>query len=380
MVRFRASHFIALLSALAVADSFSADLTRPTLVVGSTGKVGRLVVSELVSQGRPVHALVRNATKAREDAKLPLDSELLKVFCGDLHSEAELRAACQGCGAVIAVSGTTRFSKPGDFLPWRFFGNDPMAARRATRPLEDLTHPYAVNYEGIVRLARVAEESGATKFVRLTGLSVGFPVYNPVTVLFNLLLSLTGKWHDRAEKYLRSRQHALDVTILRPGGLSDLDRGDLCKVESEDEGECLVEETVNVQLVASEDGAYKEKKQKPPPPPGRIGRRDVAALAVECALGNPKASRRTLSIRWVGSGDGIGPAPQGDASEGSPSWAMELEKLDAPPPPPSGPDVSAAVRKSRPYAAAVAAAPPLILLFAAGAAGLLKWTAAKMLG
>ena len=70
--------------------------------------------------------------------------------------------------------------KPGDFLPWRFFGNDPMAARRATRPLEDLTHPYAVNYEGIVRLARVAEESGATKFVRLTGLSVGFPVYNPV--------------------------------------------------------------------------------------------------------------------------------------------------------------------------------------------------------
>jgi hypothetical protein len=65
----------------------------------------------------------------------------------------------------------------------------------------DLTHPYFVNYQGIVSLVNIAEELGIKTFVRLTEFSVGYPVTDPVTVLFNLLFSLS-KWHSRAEVFI----------------------------------------------------------------------------------------------------------------------------------------------------------------------------------
>ena len=40
--------------------------TKPVLVVGATGRVGRIVVNQLLEQNRPVRALIRNATKAQE--------------------------------------------------------------------------------------------------------------------------------------------------------------------------------------------------------------------------------------------------------------------------------------------------------------------------
>ena len=122
----RVASFLALLSSV---DS----LRGPTLVVGATGKVGRQVVSQLVQAGKPVRALVRNATKAGE--VLAQDSSLLTVFTGDLHDEASLRSALLGCDSVVAVSGTTRLTKFSDFLPWRFFGKDPM------HWCNDMSHP-----------------------------------------------------------------------------------------------------------------------------------------------------------------------------------------------------------------------------------------------
>ncbi len=87
----------------------------PVLVVGASGKVGRLVVSELVSKGQSVHALVRDRKKA--ESVLPR-SELVTMFECSLDNKEIIRAAMSGCRAVIAVSGTVRFSKFGDFLPW----------------------------------------------------------------------------------------------------------------------------------------------------------------------------------------------------------------------------------------------------------------------
>jgi hypothetical protein len=148
------------------------------------------VVDQLLAQHRPVRALVRDPAKAAVVLPDPaaLAPGLFTLCAGDLGDEASVVAAVAGCGAVVAVSGTARLSKPGDFWPWRLFGHDPMASGwcRDTR-----THPYYVNYVGIKRLAVAADAAGATKFVRLTGLSVGFPVWDPVTVLFNLLLSLS---------------------------------------------------------------------------------------------------------------------------------------------------------------------------------------------
>ena len=180
---------------------------------------------------------------------------------------------------------------------------------------------------------------------RLPRLSVGFPVSDPVTVLFNLLLSLTGKWHSRAEAVLRAS--SIDYTVLRPGGLSDETRETVGPPGS-----------VALQLEATEPGS-----RSAIPAPGRIGRSDVASLAVT-SLRSPRASRRTLSCRWVGRD--LEPVAQGDqATEGSATWEAELAKL----PECSSEDegegaavikhATADTEKSRPYALAVATTPPL---------------------
>ena len=206
------------------------------------------------------------------------------------------------------MSGALRFSKLSDFLPWRLLGNDPMSW------CSDKTHPYFVNYLSMVTLAKVlsakrsqqSDEDGEVqvpKIVRLTGLSVGLPGTNPVSLIFNTLLSLTGKWHARGERVLR--QSGLDYTILRPGGLADGARPP----------------GVAVQAVAvNSDGTSV-------PPPARLGREDLASLAVQCLGGGRRATARTtLACRWVGATQ---PKAQGVVGDGSAEWGGELAKLDA---------------------------------------------------
>jgi uncharacterized protein YbjT (DUF2867 family) len=65
-------------------------------VTGATGRVGRLVVDELLRAGVPVRALTRRP----ENAALPAGAE---VVAGDLTVPASLGAALQGAGAVFLV-------------------------------------------------------------------------------------------------------------------------------------------------------------------------------------------------------------------------------------------------------------------------------------
>jgi uncharacterized protein YbjT (DUF2867 family) len=66
------------------------------LVTGATGRVGRLVVDELLRAGVPVRALTRRP----ENAALPAGVE---VVAGDLTVPASLDAALQGAGGVFLV-------------------------------------------------------------------------------------------------------------------------------------------------------------------------------------------------------------------------------------------------------------------------------------
>lgn len=240
------------------------------LVVGATGKVGTLVVRDLLQAGVRPRCAVRDPASSAAGA-LAAMSPKVELVSLDLAKDAEDRfvAACAGgVDACIAVSGTSRFSKLVDFLPWRIFGQIPSA---------DAAHPFAVNYVGISALAAAANSAGVKRFVRLTGLSVGFPASNPVALLFNLLLSLTSKWHARAEQAIR-REGFESYTILRPGGLRDDAR------------------PAGVGLLVSRESAL--------PPPGRIARADVAALAVLSAIRPEGAADSTLSISWGAAGDG----------------------------------------------------------------------------
>jgi uncharacterized protein YbjT (DUF2867 family) len=66
------------------------------LVTGATGRVGRLVVAELLAAGVPVRALTRRPSAA----ELPT---AVDVFAGDLAAPESLDAALQGVSAVFLL-------------------------------------------------------------------------------------------------------------------------------------------------------------------------------------------------------------------------------------------------------------------------------------
>ncbi|MFE1437246.1 NAD(P)H-binding protein [Streptomyces sp. NPDC058739] len=70
--------------------------TPPVLVTGATGRVGRVVVDQLLDAGVPVRALTRRP----EAAMLPAQVE---VFAGDLTVPESLDPALNGAGAVFLV-------------------------------------------------------------------------------------------------------------------------------------------------------------------------------------------------------------------------------------------------------------------------------------
>ncbi|HEX9163794.1 MAG TPA: NAD(P)H-binding protein [Thermoanaerobaculia bacterium] len=68
----------------------------PVLVTGATGRVGRVVVDQLLAAGVPVRALTRRPAAAR----LP---PAVEVVAGDLTVPESLDAGLQGAGAVFLV-------------------------------------------------------------------------------------------------------------------------------------------------------------------------------------------------------------------------------------------------------------------------------------
>jgi len=237
-----------------------------TIVTGSTGRVGRLVVSRLLqTEATNVVALARSAEKVKECfTDKEMNSGRLNIVLGDLSaSSPDCLAACFDRSLslspsknvnVIAVHGTVRSTKFTDIFPILLFRKSNAA------PSRDSTHPYRVNYDAtrrIIALARSYETTG--RIVRLTGLSTGLSPFNPVSMLFNLLLSQSGKFHSLSEQALLSS--GVPCTILRPGGLSD-------GISSE-EDEIGIEVSVVDRSI---------------PPPARIRRDDVASLAASSVL------------------------------------------------------------------------------------------------
>ena len=77
----------------------------PILVTGATGRVGRLVVAQLLGAGVPVRALTRRPAAAG----LPAAAE---VVAGDLTAPESLDAALQGVGGVFLVWTTPPTTAP----------------------------------------------------------------------------------------------------------------------------------------------------------------------------------------------------------------------------------------------------------------------------
>lgn len=167
----------------------TADDPKPlVLVAGATGGTGSLVVAELLRQGYPVRAFVRNAAKAAE--RLGPDVE---AAVGDLKNVASIVAALDGVDAVINAAGAGVGG-----------GND--------------NTPEKVDYEGARNLAEAAQAAGASHYVLVSsrGVTDGNHYLNR---MFNNIL----KWKLKGEEAVAAS--GIDYTIVRPGGLGDGEGG-----------------------------------------------------------------------------------------------------------------------------------------------------------
>jgi len=78
------------------------------LILGATGRTGRIIVTEALKRGYHVNILVRDKNS------LPFSAKPLTVFEGSPANAADLKIALRGCKAVISALNISRSS---DF-PW----------------------------------------------------------------------------------------------------------------------------------------------------------------------------------------------------------------------------------------------------------------------
>ena len=172
----------------------------PVVVVGGTGMLGGQVVTELLSRGRRVRALVRPGSDASR-----LEQAGAEIARGDMMDLPSLRLAMDGADAVVSTAaGYTRHSK-GDTDEIDTIGNANLAAGRAAGrgpPVRADQHPDL--RPDPARPALLAQEGR-----RGPAGGAGRPVRGPEA------RRLSG--HDHPDGWGPVRQAAADVVRLRDG-------------------------------------------------------------------------------------------------------------------------------------------------------------------
>jgi uncharacterized protein YbjT (DUF2867 family) len=155
------------------------------LVIGASGKIGRLLVPKLIADGHSVIAGIRDQTKAAELQQAGAEVRLVDL-------ESDLGRLCQGIDIVIFTAGSG--SKTG----------------------KDKT--LTVDLWGAIQCVRASEDSGVQRFIMLSALKAA----NPNRSSDALKPYLAAK--HAADEILK--QSRLTYSILRPGRLTD---GPLCR-------------------------------------------------------------------------------------------------------------------------------------------------------
>jgi uncharacterized protein YbjT (DUF2867 family) len=155
-------------------------------VAGATGETGRRIVQQLVEQGIPVRALVRDLDKGK--TLLPGAVELVY---GDVLKD-DMQSAIGDATVVFCATGA--------------------------KPSFDPTGPYMVDFEGTKKLVNAAKAKGIEQFVLVSSLCVSKPLH-PLNLFWGVLA-----WKKWAEEYLQ--RSGLNHTIVRPGGLKNVDNDD----------------------------------------------------------------------------------------------------------------------------------------------------------
>jgi uncharacterized protein YbjT (DUF2867 family) len=174
------------------ADQVTAQDRGLVLVAGATGRTGRLVVSNLLEQGYPVRALVRDMERGHE-----ILGDGVEFAEGDVRDIDSLRAAMQGAASLIITIGSSR--------------KDPDNG------------PEFVDYGGVKNLAQAAADTGVQQVVLMSSAGVTHEDHVLNQMFDNILI-----WKSRGEDALRDS--GVDYTIVRPGGLMDSPGGETAVV------------------------------------------------------------------------------------------------------------------------------------------------------
>lgn len=142
-------------------------MTEPVAVTGAAGFVGQAIVSQLLTSGYNVRALVHRT-------RLPISHPALETVTGSISDEAALARLMQGCKGVIHVAGVVRGRTAADFLPVNADAVERigrvahttcpgqrvvlMSSLAARAP--HLSHYAASKRAGEVRLQKLADETG----------------------------------------------------------------------------------------------------------------------------------------------------------------------------------------------------------------------------
>ena len=154
------------------------------LVAGATGGTGSLVVAELIEQGYPVRAFVRDAAKAAE--RLGADVE---AVVGDLRDPASIAATLDGVGVVVNAAGSGV-------------------------PAPDDNMPEHVDFQGARNLADAATAAGVGHYVLVSSMGVTHDDHQLNRLFNNILI-----WKRKGEEAVAAS--GIPYTIIRPGGLND---------------------------------------------------------------------------------------------------------------------------------------------------------------
>jgi len=187
-------------------------------IVGGTGRIGSILTGKILNdpEYEKVHVLTRNLSSEKVKMLKAMAEEgnderrLTFAECDVANDTAErLKENVRGYEEVIACFGAQRISKPFDWI--------------TNAENVDERHPKSVNFWGVRKLALAAKEGGCERFVRVTGMSVGYSAFDFIAVLLNNVLSMTIKFQLLGELAIREActDEEMSYTIVRPGNLRD---------------------------------------------------------------------------------------------------------------------------------------------------------------
>ena len=165
------------------------------LLLGGTGRTGKLVLQVAKEQGHRVNCLVRNAGKTP-------NSQRAQVFEGNAINSDDLEKAISGCEAVVSVLNISRTS---DF-PWA-------RLRTPSNYLSEvMTNTIRLSKKHSIRRLVVCSAWGVAETKK--DLPAWFNWF-----IDNSKIGVAYKDHECQEKLLNDSD--LDWTIVRPSGLTN---------------------------------------------------------------------------------------------------------------------------------------------------------------